>query len=1008
LLRQQLIKIEVILMTTGYSTAPTSLAEDIEAGETQKVEKFLKENQKFVNSRFPRGHSPLELAASIGNAEMVAVLIDAKANVKTTNAKGEPPLFFTVGTGKERGAPVVECLLKAKADPNHRRLDGWSPLGLASFAGNAASVDKLLEYKADPDQTITNGATPTWLAAQENHADVIEVLAKHRADLEKIDNEGVSPLWKAAKTGNKAAVQWLLHLKADPNGNSGVVQAPPLCMAVSNDFIEVSGFLLEAKADPDGPPGFNPLFLACKNQNENIIKLLIAHHADASLVLDMKVPTGLPESNIALLKNALQTSAVVSQLGEGKNKKKNKKKETSSNATTLSAATLAPAIKANPAVDLSKIKPTTLSAATLAPAIKANPAVDLSKIKPTTGRDPVPENLGALIEVNNLDEVIALIVNGGHKFDINSRFPRGFSALELAASLCNAEMVAVLVHAKANVKATNDKGETPLFFCVGTGKENGAPAVECLLKAKADPNHMRTDGWSPLCLSSFAGNAATVTKLLEYNADPDQTIANGATPVWLAAQENHADVIQVLAKHGADLDKTDNEGVSPLWKAAKTGHKAAVQWLLKLKADPDSKSSIVAAPPLCMAVSGDFVEVSGYLLEAKADPDGPPGFNPLFLACKNGNETMIKLLIAHHADASLVLDMKAPTGLPKNIINFLKSCPPPAAPPAPAPKSNKKKKDKGKQEQQAADSTPATTLQAASLVDSSSSVVQTKPLPLSTQTKTIPRNASLTAATAPSNASSTSAQMDMIARGVATILGETSQTSESPANLKPKENHSWKEQEALLRLMAEAHNLLSENLDTASFDQLSVYNDSLEIKIGAIQACSQSLSGAKLFQSLATKTIEQLQLKIRSIELKLEGVVEEPLIDVEADDEPLNPMVLFDKIGEIKILLSKIGTDTALLKEQCDKLLEYKGGLVVLSLHNPEGELYQLCQETHKEVASKIQEIKVQIKEQLGQSQLLQSSVVNRYSLLPPVPKQDLNPVRHPQLAGVVTPVNKV
>jgi ankyrin repeat protein len=196
--------------------APVSFAENIEAGNTQAVKDCLRTGGFDVNARWPRGHTPLELACTRAHVEIIQALVEHKAVVDTRNHKNETPLIFCVHTNAPNAPEAVRYLLSQKADPNHQRADGWSPLTIAACSGNASIIESLLQYKADTEQTErAQGASAIWWAAQEGRVEAIRLLATAKADVNKVNNVGVPPLWKASKNGHIEGVKLLIAAGAN-------------------------------------------------------------------------------------------------------------------------------------------------------------------------------------------------------------------------------------------------------------------------------------------------------------------------------------------------------------------------------------------------------------------------------------------------------------------------------------------------------------------------------------------------------------------------------------------------------------------------------------------------------------------------------------------------------------------------------------------------------------------------------------------------------------------------
>ncbi|MGH9144658.1 MAG: ankyrin repeat domain-containing protein [Vicinamibacterales bacterium] len=155
-------------------------------------------------------------------------------------------------------------------------------------------------------------------------------------------------------------------------------------------------------------------------------------------------------------------------------------------------------------------------------------------------------------QAGNTEAVIASLK---HSADVNAPQGDGMTALHWAAAHNNADLVAVLLHAGANVKATTRMGAyTPLILAA----RNGSPtAIVPLVKAGADVNARTSNGATSLMFAAGSGDVESVTALLDHGAEVNAIeSARGLSAMMFAAAANRSGVIKVLADHGADLKAT--------------------------------------------------------------------------------------------------------------------------------------------------------------------------------------------------------------------------------------------------------------------------------------------------------------------------------------------------------------------------------------------------------------------------------------------------------------------
>ena len=125
-------------------------------------------------------------------------------------------------------------------------------------------------------------------------------------------------------------------------------------------------------------------------------------------------------------------------------------------------------------------------------------------------------------------------------------------------------IVAVLLHAGANINTQGKDGETPLSVAA---EDNRVNILEMLLSQGAYVNVVDRHGWTPLmravCSSPYRGHPAIVQALLTKKADINARNENGETALILAA-ERKPDTVRLLIEYGADMNLEDREGHTAL------------------------------------------------------------------------------------------------------------------------------------------------------------------------------------------------------------------------------------------------------------------------------------------------------------------------------------------------------------------------------------------------------------------------------------------------------------
>jgi ankyrin repeat protein len=234
-----------------------------------------------------------------------------------------------------------------------------------------------------------------------------------------------------------------------------------------------------------------------------------------------------------------------------------------------------------------------------------------------TAADAQNNDLIKAAERGDLAVVRQLLAAGA---DVNVHDPGGLTALWIAASGNQAEMVKVLLAAKPDLNAADGLGRTPLMAVVNF--RQNLEALRLLLEAWANPNAMGKNGSTPLMLAASEDSPislAFVHALLAARARVDEglrvcrgsgpgaarlmgryTAAGGGTALALASAGGSTEIVQTLLAAGANPDLKQCDGKTPLTIAAANGRADVVRLLLAAEADvnisqADGKTALTSA-----------------------------------------------------------------------------------------------------------------------------------------------------------------------------------------------------------------------------------------------------------------------------------------------------------------------------------------------------------------------------------------------------------------------------
>ena len=303
------------LMLGGCGPSLAKFEGAIESGNLKDVESMLAKKPELVNR--DEGsydiRTPLGIAASSGNKEMVEFLIAKGADINDRQRRwrgwrGETPLHCAVTGGHKE---IVELLVAKGADINARDIvEGVykTPLDLAEEKGhkevadmlrkqtkdvedifktvnegNLSKVTSILEEKPELMLNTSHKENHTLLhqAAVDGHKEIAVFLIAKGASIDAKNKNHDTPLHSAVQGGHKDLVELLLADGADIN-MTGPDGYTPLHYAVEKQNIEIIKFLVYKGADINARTGRSsdsPLDIATIKDSTPIVKLLIANGA---------------------------------------------------------------------------------------------------------------------------------------------------------------------------------------------------------------------------------------------------------------------------------------------------------------------------------------------------------------------------------------------------------------------------------------------------------------------------------------------------------------------------------------------------------------------------------------------------------------------------------------------------------------------------------------------------------------------------------------------------------
>ena len=148
-------------------------------------------------------------AARLGRIDVLPALLIAGADIEARDPQGYTPLILASYNGQ---AKATDLLLAQGASPDAPdRTRGNTSLMGVDFKGYGEIADRLLDAGADPHATNKAGQTALMMAAMFGHGGIVDRLLEMDADPLAVDAAGNSAWSVARGQGNTIMVQRLLR-----------------------------------------------------------------------------------------------------------------------------------------------------------------------------------------------------------------------------------------------------------------------------------------------------------------------------------------------------------------------------------------------------------------------------------------------------------------------------------------------------------------------------------------------------------------------------------------------------------------------------------------------------------------------------------------------------------------------------------------------------------------------------------------------------------------------------
>ncbi|KAJ4444209.1 hypothetical protein ANN_06000 [Periplaneta americana] len=281
-------------------------------------------------------------------------------------------------------------------------------------------------------------------------------------------------------------------------------------------------------------------------------------------------------------------------------------------------------------------------------------------------QEPLKALLHCYIDRDSEADSSASRSNSAEANPVDERDSSGNTSLHYAISTQWFAGVEIFLEAGADVCEKNSDGATSLHLAAQSGNLDILEEILNISDSRRILNSRDNRGESPLFQAVSSGNMPCVKRLLEAGADFTCTLDGNMTVLHRAAEGNHPEVLEELLRYNlSNKDsfintKTDPGGLTPLHIASIFGYLACVNILLSFGCDITLKTSVLSqneSTALHLASSHGHSGVVESLLDHNSDRKivearDIHGCTPLHLACQQGRRDCARLLLKKGADMS--------------------------------------------------------------------------------------------------------------------------------------------------------------------------------------------------------------------------------------------------------------------------------------------------------------------------------------------------------------------
>ncbi|ORX49345.1 ankyrin [Piromyces finnis] len=532
-----------------------------------KIIEYLLQYNIDINFNEINGSCPLSEAVINNDKDVFNLLIKNGANINLLNFQKETPLLYLTKY-KFLSKYFLAKFIDNNADVDTKDKNGDTTLMYLTKSNKASLVDFLLNQVILNNTFIINLITLGKNKENIDDKSFSQLLNKNysKININIQDKNLNTPLINACYKGYYNIVDSLLKHNADVNIDN-ISKDRALFMAILKNNIEIAKLLLntgKVEMNHKNKEGDSEISVACKNNNGEMINLLIKYHSNINNINN----NGLYPVHIASINNTLDSLKALCTNNASIDVYNTIGNKCFSLACINNNSNIIDYLIKNYDIDYNYINyygDTTLHQCCVLQKydiVKFLLSLDKIDINISNGDGYTP--FLYLCKNNNVELVKYIIDSNKIKNYDEKAYDNSF-ALFFAVNNNNIELIKLLLdHNLDMYNERNYRGYSCYTsFFMACSSYGSIDMMKPFIEHGIDINRPNSIGIYPIALACKSNNIEQVQYLLKNGANPNVR-SYDTTPLILACEHANIGIIKELIKYGADVNFSNNENQTPL------------------------------------------------------------------------------------------------------------------------------------------------------------------------------------------------------------------------------------------------------------------------------------------------------------------------------------------------------------------------------------------------------------------------------------------------------------